>query len=174
MTERRGSRLRPPATFMNEETGMRPFRATHRALPAVGLAILSAVAVGLAGCNRGAEPGAGGSWAAAPSTIGEPATGDVMTVCTSCLAKDKLGQTVAVEGEVIQQCPASGCWFRLKDEAGVAFVDLAPAKLSVQGERVGQHAKVTGRVARVGGQFRLQAQHVEFKPAQPDAPSNGK
>lgn len=153
---------------------MRPFRAKHWALPGLGLAILSAAALGLAGCNRGADQGAGGSSAAAPSTLGEPVKGDVPTVCTSCLSEDKLGQTVAVEGEVIQQCPASGCWFRLKDDAGVAFVDLAPAKLSVQGQRVGQHAKVTGRVVRAGGQFRLQAQHVEFSLAKKDAPSSGK
>jgi hypothetical protein len=71
---------------------------------------------------------------------------------------------VAVEGEIVQQCPATGCWFRVKDDVGDAFVDLNPAKLRLQEKRVGQHAKVTGRVVKLGGQFRLEAQHVEFTP----------
>lgn len=162
------------ATLNNEETGMRPFRARCSVLPALGVALLSAAVFCLAGCNRGADQGAGGSSAAAPSSLGEPVKGDVPTGCAGCLTEEKLGQTVAVEGEVVQQCPASGCWFRLKDDAGEAFVDLAPAKLRIQENRVGQHAKVTGRVVKQGGQFRLEAQHVEFTPAKKDEPPSEK
>jgi len=153
---------------------MRPFRVRCWTLPVLCVALLSVTVFLLAGCNRDADQGAGGSSAATPSSLGEPVKGDVPTVCAGCLTEEKLGQTVAVEGEVIQQCPASGCWFRMKDDVGVVFVDLAPAKLRLTEKHEGQHAKVTGRVAKQGGQFRLEAQHVEFTPATKDAPSGEK
>ncbi len=139
---------------------MRPFRDRYSVLPALGVALLSAAVFCLAGWNRGADQGAGGS--SAPSSLGEPVKGDVRVVCAGCLTEEMLGQTVAVEGEIIQQCPASGCWFRMKDDVGEVFVDLAPAKLRLTNDRVGQQARVTGRVVKTGGQFRLEAQHVAF------------
>jgi uncharacterized protein YdeI (BOF family) len=142
------------------------------ALPALGVASLFAAVFFLAGCNRGDEKG--GSDASAPGNLGQPVKGDVPTVCTDCLMEEKFGQTVAIEGEIVQQCPVSGCWFRMKDDAGEVFVDLAPAKLRLTEKREGQHAKVTGRVVKLGGQFRLEAQHVEFTPAKKDAPSGEK
>lgn len=128
---------------------------------AVSLAVLTAAALSLAGCNHGVNEGTGGSSGEASSSLGEPVKGDLPTVCAA-LTADKLGQTVAVEGEIVQQCPASGCWFRVKDDAGEVFVDLAPAKLRLTKDRVGQHARVTGRVVKLGGQYRLEAQHVIF------------
>ena len=69
---------------------------------------------------------------------------------------------------------SSGCWFRMKDDVGEVFVDLAPAKLRLTEKREGQHAKVTGRVVKLGGQFRLEAQYVEFTPAEKNAPASAK
>lgn len=153
---------------------MKPFRSTRWGVPVLGLALASAATLTLAGCNSGTNQGTGDSSAAVPSSLGEPVKGDVPLACSQCLSDDKVGQTVAIEGEIVQQCPASGCWFRMKDDAGEVFVDLAPAKLRLTENREGQHAKVTGRVVKLGGQFRLEAQHVEFTPAKKDAPSGEK
>lgn len=139
---------------------------SNLALPGLSVAILFATALFLAGCNR--DDGNAGANASAPATLGEPVEGEVPTVCANCLTEEKLGETVAVEGEIIQQCPASGCWFRVKDDAGVAFVDLAPAKLRLTEKREGRHARVTGRVAKQGAQFRLEARHIQFKAAKKD------
>lgn len=145
---------------------------TNLALAALGVALLYAAVFFQAGCNRGDEKV--GSDGSAPASLGEQVKGDVPIVCAACVKEDKLGETVAIEGEIIQQCPASGCWFRMKDDAGEVFVDLAPAKLHLSENREGQHAKVTGRVAKRGAQFRLEAQYVEFKSAKKDAPSGEK
>lgn len=132
-----------------------------------------AAAVWLTACNRSSGPS--GDSSVAPSSLGEPVAGDVPLVCTQCLKDEKyVGQTVTIEGEVFQQCPAKGCWFRIKDESGEAFIDLAPADLTVQGERVGQHAKVTGTVVKKARQMRLEAKHVEFSPLTQDAASGAK
>ncbi|MBX9584544.1 MAG: DUF4920 domain-containing protein [Gemmataceae bacterium] len=82
------------------------------------------------------------------------------------MTEDRLGQTVAVEAEVDQQCPARGCWLRLKDDAGDIMVDLAPGKLELTEDKVGQRAKVTGEVVKKGGRLWLKAETVEFLPAE--------
>ncbi|MBI2826041.1 MAG: hypothetical protein HYX69_15255 [Planctomycetia bacterium] len=153
---------------------MRPFEERSWALPALGVALLSAAIFSFVGCNRSADQDAGGLSAAAPSSLGKPVQGDVSTICAGCMSDEKLGETVAIEGEVVQQCPATGCWFRMKDDAGEVFVDLAPAKLRLTEAREGQHAKVSGRVMKQSGQFRLEAQHVEFGSAERGAPSSEK
>lgn len=141
-------------------------------LPALGLAFAVA---GLAGCNAQKGGGDGDTGSGPPATIGAPVSGEVPLVCTQCLKDEKyVGQTVTIEGEVIQQCPAAGCWFRIKDDIGEGFIDLSPANLTVQGERVGQHAKVTGKVVKKGGQMRIEAEHVEFSPVKKDPPPAGK
>lgn len=141
--------------------------------PALGLVIAALAVTGLAGCN--AEKRGGDSTSAAPSAIGTPVSGDVPLVCTQCLKDEQyLGQTVTIEGEVIQQCPAAGCWFRIKDDIGEGFIDLSASNLTVQGERVGQHAKVTGKVVKKGGQMRIEAEHVEFSAVKKDPSSAGK
>ncbi len=147
---------------------MKPFGCKRWGVFALGLALLAAV-LSFAGCYSSTNQRTGG-----PSTLGEPVKGDVPLACSQCLSDDKLGDTVAIEGDIVQQCPASGCWFRMKDDAGEVFVDLAPAKLRLTETREGQHAKVTGRIVKQGGQFRLEAQHVEFTPAKKDAPTNEK
>lgn len=134
-------------------------------LAAVPVALFAAFSLCFIGCDSGARSTSGGSSAAAePASIGEPVTGDVPPACSQCLSDEKVGQTVAIEGDIIQQCPASGCWFRMKDDMGEIFVDLAPAKLRLTENREGQHAKVTGRIVKLGSQFRLEAQYVEFLP----------
>lgn len=138
------------------------------------LVLLSVGTFVLTGCSGNTDKGTGVSTAADPAVLGEPVKGEVPTVCANCLTDEKLGETIVVQGKVIKQCPASGCWFQLKDDAGEVFVDLSPAKLLLQDDRVGQQAKVTGRVAKLGGQFRIEALHIEFTSAKKDAPAEGK
>lgn len=140
----------------------------------IGVSLLVAAAFAAVGCNAEPRDGAGGTAATARSAGAEPAPEKVPTVCTGCVTEDKLGQTVAVEAQVTQQCPARGCWFRVKDDSGEVMVDLSPNKLELAENRVGQKAKVTGKVVKKSGKFWLEAQKVEFTPAGKDAPPDGK
>lgn len=81
------------------------------------------------------------------------------------VTEDRVGQTVAVEARVDAQCPARGCWLRLKDDAGDVMVDLAPGKLELGEDKVGQKARVTGEVVKKGGRLWLKAEKIEFLPA---------
>lgn len=137
------------------------------ALYAVGAGLLVTAALVATGCDPGARTSGGslGTDATSRAEGAEPKTGEVPTVCTGCVTEDRVGQTVAVEARVDQQCPARGCWLRLKDDAGEVMVDLTPNKLELTEDRVGQRAKVTGEVVKKGGRFWLKAEKVEFLPA---------
>lgn len=137
-------------------------------ISAAGAVVLFLVSISLVGCGSGESS----TTTRSSASLGTPVDEEVPTVCTGCISEENAGEIVALEGKIVQQCPASGCWFRMKDDAGEAFVDLAPARLRLQANRVGQHAKVTGRVVKKGGQFRLEARHVELTPAKKNAPSN--
>lgn len=133
----------------------------------LGAGLLASAALVATGC----EPGVRTS-EASPSTSATSRSAaeagkqkEVPTVCTGCVTEEKLGKTVAVEARVDQQCPARGCWLRLKDDAGDVMVDLGPNKLELTEDRLGQRAKVTGEVVRKGGRLWLQAAKVEFSAA---------
>jgi len=56
--------------------------------------------------------------------------------------KDYEGKIVRVEGEIITECP-TGCWFDLKDETGVIYVNIRPAGFAIP-QRLRQDAIVEG------------------------------
>ena len=69
-------------------------------------------------------------------------------------------QTVLVEGKIVIQC-SSGCWFKLKDDTGVVYVDLAPSNLVIPQKR-GAAARVYGEVVNKKGDIYLIGKKVEF------------
>ncbi|MBN9520146.1 hypothetical protein J0H58_16730 [bacterium] len=136
--------------------------------------LLVAAVVAATGCTAEPRGGTDGTPPTGRSAAVESPPEKVPTVCTGCVTEERLGQTVAVEATVAQQCPARGCWFRMKDDAGEVMVDLAPKKLELSESRVGQKAKVTGTVVKKGGKFWLEAQKVEFTTAGKDTPPEKK
>lgn len=132
----------------------------------LGIALITALGIGMSGCgdqNSSPEP---------VSSMGQPPEENVPLQAVESIDDDDVGKTLAVEGEIVKQCPAVGCWFVVKDESGEVFVDLNPAGLHLERKRVGQKAYVTGRVVKQGRQFRLEAQHVQFETKQETAPEN--
>lgn len=69
-------------------------------------------------------------------------------------------QTILVEGKIVTQC-SSGCWFNLKDDTGVIYVDLAPSNLVIPQKR-GTTARVCGEVVNKKGDIYLIGKKVEF------------
>jgi hypothetical protein len=62
------------------------------------------------------------------------------------LSPSLVGQTVTIEGAIISQCAANGCWFFLEDTTGRILINLAPRGFTMP-PRIGKTAKVTGMVA---------------------------
>jgi len=98
----------------------------------------------------------------AAKTYGEAVIGQrvsIKDILTDSKSYD--GKTVVVEGRIIQECP-TGCWFNLKDETGVLYVDLNPAGLAIP-QKVNHSAKVKGRVAAKKNQVMIIGEGVQTK-----------
>ncbi len=134
----------------------------------LGIAPMTMIAIGLTGCgtkNDADEPVA---------SMGQPLEDSSPQREAASIDDHAIGKTIAIEGEIVKQCPAVGCWFIVKDESGEVFVDLNPAGLRLKQKREGGRARVTGRVTKKGGQYRLEAQHVQFETKKEAAPTNQK
>ena len=124
----------------------------------LGAILLAGHGVGLIGCDANSSSRSGPP----VTSLGQAPQQDFPTTSAGSLNDDAIGRTLAVDGEIVKQCPAAGCWFIVKDATGEVFVDLNPAKVHLERTRTGQRAHVTGRVVKQGGQYRLEAQHVRF------------
>ena len=76
---------------------------------------------------------------------------------------DQVRKEVRIEGVVSRQCPATGCWFYLKDPQGkevkVEMGDTIP-KLP---PRTGRTAAVEGQLIKYGDRYEFIGTSVEFK-----------
>lgn len=120
----------------------------------------------LGGCDSSVRPREVTPPATAEKTAAET---DVPSIAAGSLSQEMVGQTVNVTGEVVEQCPASGCWLKLKAADGETFVDLIPSPVRLSENRVGQPARVTGEVVKRGSELAIKAQQAEFGPDPQDA-----
>ncbi|VAX42230.1 hypothetical protein MNBD_PLANCTO02-2115 [hydrothermal vent metagenome] len=136
----------------------------------VGIILLVIAGSGITGCQSeiGSPPKEKSATANNPVSANDVSSEARKPI--SSLTEKSIDQTVAVQGEIVQQCPAVGCWLRLKDDTGELFVDLKPGDLALSEKRVGQQARITGRMVKEGGQLKLEAEKLEF--ISPDSTSN--
>jgi len=99
-------------------------------------------------------------------------TRDDLSVTAGSLSEDMVGQTVNITGEVIQQCPSSGCWLKLQSGDQETFVDLNSSPVRLSQNRVGQQVRITGAVAKRGSDLTINAQQVEFTPSRQNTPQD--
>jgi len=71
------------------------------------------------------------------------------------------GKTVTVEGKIIRECP-TGCWFEVKDEAGIIYVDINPSGFAIP-QKVGKGVTVEGKVLLRNNQPMIVGTGVEIK-----------
>jgi hypothetical protein len=110
-------------------------------------AVLTAVAV--QGCGRS-------------ETYGEAVTETNKTAISDILLQaDRYeGETVRLEGKIATECP-SGCWFELRDNGAVIYVDMAPAGFAIP-QHVGRDVVVEGTVVVQDGKPKIHARGVEI------------
>lgn len=88
------------------------------------------------------------------------------------LSEEMAGAEVSVVGEVVQQCPASGCWFMVESESGDTFINLIPSGIRLSKDHVGQRARIRGNVIKRGSALAVEATDVEFAPSGTDSPDD--
>ncbi len=86
------------------------------------------------------------------------------------LSEEMTGETVSLVGEVVQQCPASGCWFRVKSESDETFINLVRSDIRLSRDRIGQRARIKGKVTKWGSELAVEATDVEFAPSGTESP----
>lgn len=137
----------------------------------MGVALMAGTVLGVAGCQSQNESPSKAQSESADTSITTPVVPTGSEKSISSLTETLIDKTVTVRGEIVQQCPAIGCWIRVKDDTGELFVDLKPGSLELSEKRVGQQARVSGRLVKQGGQLQLEAEHLEFVPEGPDSNS---
>jgi uncharacterized protein YdeI (BOF family) len=71
------------------------------------------------------------------------------------------GKIVKVQGKIIRECP-TGCWFNLKDETGVIYVDIMPSGFAIP-QKTGKQATVEGKVTLKDRRLMIIGKGVEIK-----------
>jgi len=71
------------------------------------------------------------------------------------------GKTVTIEGNIIRECP-TGCWFDVKDEAGIIHVDINPSGFAIP-QKVGKRVTVEGKISLQDSRPILVGKGVEIR-----------
>jgi hypothetical protein len=74
---------------------------------------------------------------------------------------DLEGKTVTVQGKIINECP-SGCWFEVKENGGIIYVDLNPSGFAIP-QKIGKEVTVEGKVSLRDNQPIITGMGVEVK-----------
>jgi hypothetical protein len=94
---------------------------------------------------------------------GQEITEEKTTLIGDILGKAEqfAGKTVKVEGKIVEECP-TGCWFMLKDDTGVIFVNLGFSSFAIP-QAIGHRAIAQGVVKKEGMRIEVVGKGVELK-----------
>jgi len=129
---------------------MNDMRATLSAL-----CLLAAVALLPAGCGRRA---------AADEHFGEPFSAAPLVTVAQLLETPEAfrRQAVRVQGAIVRQCPATGCWFFITDGRGQSIKIELGDYLPKLPQRVGSMAEVEGEWIKKGDGHEFIGTRVTF------------
>ena len=80
----------------------------------------------------------------------------------SVARKASKGTALVLTGEMVEKCPAAGCWFDLKDQTGVIRVDTKNAGFVVVDVPLHSRVTVSGQVRISGDDRILDASGVQY------------
>jgi len=67
-----------------------------------------------------------------------------------------------IKGKIVRQCPASGCWFYLDDgQNNQVRVEMGSVTPELP-QNVGRYATVEGRMIKMGDEYQIAGEGVEF------------
>jgi cytochrome c-type biogenesis protein CcmE len=76
---------------------------------------------------------------------------------------DFLDKDITVEGEVVRQCPASGCWLFVKDDSGREIRIEMGGVTPTLPQRKGKTAVVEGRLSKAGESYEIDGKGITFR-----------
>lgn len=69
---------------------------------------------------------------------------------------------VSLNGVMVEKCPTSGCWFRLRDQTGIIHVDTRAAGFVVTNVPLQSKISVAGKVVKRGDEKSLLASGLRY------------
>jgi uncharacterized protein YdeI (BOF family) len=100
-----------------------------------------------------------------PEHYGKPFAGAPKASIKDLVEKPEqhLDADFTIEGTIVRQCPATGCWVFLKDESGQAIrVEMNKVAATLP-QRAGRRAVVEGRLSKRGDAYEVDGKAIEFK-----------
>ncbi len=91
---------------------------------------------------------------------GQAPKGDVQNVLAVRSGTTK--PQVTLSGEMIEKCPTSGCWFRLRDSTGVIKVDTQTAGFVVADLPLQAQVTVSGKIIANGNDVEIEATGIRY------------
>lgn len=96
-------------------------------------------------------------------SLGAEPAGDAQTVSIGDLSEAQVGQTVAIEGTIDQECPHSGCWAVIDDGTGQIRIDTQKGGFALPLKREGSQIRVVGELESTdGGDLQISAESAEL------------
>ena len=97
-------------------------------------------------------------------TLGKPIANAPVAVVASLLpvAAKLPERPIALHGTMVEKCPASGCWLRIRDTSGTIKVDLRASGTTATDIPTGTEMTVSGTPVRVGDESVLQASGLTY------------
>ena len=95
--------------------------------------------------------------------FGTPPAAQVATVAIADITPERLGQTVAIEGTIVQECPHTGCWAIIRDASGRIRIDTQAGGFALPLRREGSRVRVVGEVRQTeSGDLEISAHSAEL------------
>ena len=69
---------------------------------------------------------------------------------------------VTLAGMMIEKCPVSGCWFRLRDNSGTIKVDTKSAGFAVVNVPLETKLTVSGKIVAEGNEIAIEATGIRY------------
>ncbi len=97
---------------------------------------------------------------AAPTTkLGQEPNG---TGVQTTVRDARPSQAVSLSGVMVEKCPASGCWFRLRDQTGTIRVDTRAAGFVVTYVPLQSRITIAGKVVKRGDEKSVLASGLRY------------
>lgn len=108
----------------------------------IGIAVVAVISLGVWYAFGGGEKGA-------KNQFGQGVGTEVTPIGQIVKSPDQyVGKVVTVEGKMTKECPASGCWWYVKDDTGEIRADSFGSNFALPLNKEGRHIRTTGKVVR--------------------------
>lgn len=103
-----------------------------------------------------------GCQSAPQHTLGKPDADAKAASVGSLMTASVPSSPVLVRGTLVEKCPVTGCWFKLRDKSGTIKIDLRASGATAAEIGLGAEVTVTGKPTRAADEAVVEASGVTY------------